>query len=138
MRVPSKRILMRETRDAHSNELVSTAIESAPEFRRLCTCVEQFVRDDAGALEMRTAVHLFADAARQHAWSPEGILKALHATPCYPRDVGGTVNQPASKRYYQALDFLLDDYFNVIGAPPASPRLVEDAPAQSTPQRPPT
>ena len=88
------------------------AVESAPEFHRLCTCLEQFVRDGSNGGDMRTAVHRFALAARQRRWSPEGILKALHKTACYPPAVGGIVSQKASKRYHQALDFLLYDYFN--------------------------
>lgn len=104
---------MLNAHDAVSTEGPTSPIASAPEFKELCAHLDLFVRDGAEAERIRSAVHLFAEAARLHRWTPEAILKALHSTSCYPLSVGGATNRQMSKRYSQAIDLLLYDYFNV-------------------------
>ena len=88
------------------------AITSAPEFRALRRHLQPFVNDGSGADDMRTAVNQFAKTAWARRWSTEAIVKALHATGCYQGSGSRHDTKAQSRRYNEAIDFLLHGYFN--------------------------
>ncbi len=95
-----------------SHDSAVDAITSAPEFRALRRHLEPFVNDGSGANDMRTALNQFAKAAWARRWSTEAIVKALHATGCYQGMGTRPDTRAQSRRYNEAIDFLLYGYFN--------------------------
>ena len=73
----------------------------------LCTRLDPFIQQGESALELRTAIILFAHLAKGRGWLFDQIVAGLRGTPCYP-DSGTDADFRARRtRYRPAMDLLL-------------------------------
>jgi hypothetical protein len=91
--------------DPRVAELLTTG-----EFKALCAELKPFMRAESPGANLPGSLAAFGQLAREQGWSPTDIIKALHASGCYPGNV--IIGQDkASRRYARALDRLLHEYF---------------------------
>ena len=94
-----------------SDDEAMAALAAAHEFESLCMSLEAWVQRGEGVELMTSSMREIASLARARGWYPTTIIKALHATTCYPAVAGADSDPFLSGRYTQALRIMLRTYF---------------------------